>query len=144
MKALINGWNTSYNIDGNASGQPVVFIHGFPFSQQMWRSQVAELSRDYRVITYDVRGHGKSEVGDSQFTIEFFVDDLIALLDHLRIEKAVVIGLSMGGYIALRAIERHPERFSALGLCDTRSEADSDEGKVKRSANIKLVKTEGG
>jgi 3-oxoadipate enol-lactonase len=143
MKAIINGWSTDYNIYGKASGLPVVFIHGFPFSQEMWRSQVAELSGDHRVITYDVRGHGESEVGDGQYTIEFFVDDLIGLLDHLRIEKAVVIGLSMGGYIALRAIERNPERFRGLVLCDTRSEADTNEGKIKRAANIQSVRTDG-
>jgi 3-oxoadipate enol-lactonase len=143
VKALINGWNTSYTIDGNASGQPVVFIHGFPFSQEMWRPQVAPLSSDYRVITYDVRGHGESEVGDGQYTIEFFVDDLIALLDYLKIEKAVVVGLSMGGYIALRAIERNPEPFRGLVLCDSRSEADTNEGKIKRAASIQSVRTDG-
>jgi 3-oxoadipate enol-lactonase len=142
MKAIINGWSIDYNIYGKASGLPVVFIHGFPFSQEMWRSQVAELSGDYSVVTYDVRGHGESEVGDGQYTIEFFVDDLIGLLDHLRIEKAVVVGLSMGGYIALRAIERNPERFRGLVLCDTRSEADTNEGKIKRAGNIQSVKND--
>jgi 3-oxoadipate enol-lactonase len=143
MKAIINGWNIDYNIYGKASGLPVVFIHGFPFSQEMWRLQVAKFSGDCRVITYDVRGHGESEVGDGQYTIEFFVDDLIGVLDHLRIEKAVIVGLSMGGYIALRAIERNPERFKGLVLCDTRSEADTNEGKVKRAASIQSVRTDG-
>ncbi len=101
------------------------------------------LPNHFRAITYDVRGHGGSDVGDGQYTIEFFVDDLISLLDHLVIEKAVLCGLSMGGYIALRAYERHPERFKALVLCDTKSEADTNEGKIKRSATLKTVKTEG-
>jgi 3-oxoadipate enol-lactonase len=65
------------------------------------------------------------------------------LLDYLRIEKAVVVGLSMGGYIALRAIERNPERFKGLVLCDTRSEADTNEGKIKRATSIQSVKTDG-
>jgi 3-oxoadipate enol-lactonase len=143
MKAIINGWSTDYSVHGKAAGLPVVFIHGFPFSQEMWRSQVAELSGDYHLITYDVRGHGKSEIGQGQYTIEFFVDDLIGLLDHLRIEKAVIVGLSMGGYIALRAIERNPERFRGLVLCDTRSEADTNEGKIRRAANIQSVRTDG-
>jgi 3-oxoadipate enol-lactonase len=143
LKAVIKGWNTSYDTYGKASGLPVVFIHGFPFSQDMWKPQLAALSLDYWVVTYDVRGHGESEVGDGQYTVEFFVDDLLALLDHLKIEKAVVVGLSMGGYIALRAIERNPERFRALALCDTRSESDTDETKLKRATNIKLLKQEG-
>jgi 3-oxoadipate enol-lactonase len=143
MKAIINGRNIDYNIYGKASGLPVVFIHGFPFSQEMWRLQVAKFSGDCRVIAYDVRGHGESEVGDGQYTIEFFVDDLIGLLDHVQIEKAVVVGLSMGGYIALRAIERNPERLRGLVLCDTRSEADTNEGKIRRAANIQSVRTDG-
>lgn len=143
MRAKINGLEVAYNTAGNPSDLPVLFIHGFPFSQEMWKPQVTLLSQNYRVITYDVRGHGGSEVGDGQYSLEFFVDDLFRLLDHLKIEKAIVVGLSMGGYIALRAIERSPERFRALVLCDTRSEADTTEGKIKRAASIKLVKTEG-
>lgn len=143
MRAIINGWAISYNSYGAKSGLPVVFIHGFPFSQEMWKPQVAALSPQFLVVTYDVRGHGGTEVGDGQYTLEFFLDDFLGLLDHLRIEKAVAVGLSMGGYIALRAIERNPERFRALVLCDTRSEADTDETKLKRTSSIKLVKQEG-
>jgi 3-oxoadipate enol-lactonase len=109
----------------------------------MWKPQVEILSPNYRVITYDVRGHGESDVGDGQYLLEFFVDDFVGLLDYMHIEKAIVMGLSMGGYIALRVIERNPERFRALVLCDTRSEADTNEGKVKRATSIKTVKTQG-
>ena len=143
MKATINGWSIHYTTSGKLEGLPVVFIHGFPFSQEMWKPQVAAFSSEYRVVTYDIRGHGKSKVGDGQYTLELFVDDFFGILDHLNIERAVVVGLSMGGYIALRAIERNPEQFRALVLCDTKSEADTDEGKLKRAASIKLVKTEG-
>jgi pimeloyl-ACP methyl ester carboxylesterase len=109
----------------------------------MWNAQIQALSAEHRVIAYDLRGLGESDVGDGQYTIELFVDDLIALLDHLRIEKTIVCGISIGGYIALRALERHPERFSALVLCDTRSEADSDEAKIKRWAGLRLLKEKG-
>ncbi len=97
----------------------------------------------YRAVAYDARGHGQSDVGDAQYTIELHVDDLIALLDHLKIEKAVLVGLSMGGYIALRALERNPERVRAAVLCDTRSEADSNEARLKRAAGIANVKKNG-
>ncbi len=143
MKATVNNISINYSDRGNPSGTPVVFIHGFPFSQAMWNPQVDLLSKTYRVITYDVRGHGESDIGDGQYMIEFFVDDFIGLLDHRKINKAVVCGLSMGGYIALRAIERNPERFRALILCDTRSEADPSEGRLKRAASIKTVKAQG-
>jgi 3-oxoadipate enol-lactonase len=99
--------------------------------------------KNFRIITYDLRGHGQSDVGDGQYTIELFVDDLIALLDYLKIAKATICGFSMGGYIALRAIERNPDRFNGLVLCDTMSSADSNEAKIRRANSIKLVKKEG-
>lgn len=131
---------------GISTGIPVIFIHGFPFSHRMWTSQGGQteaLAGTHRIIAYDVRGHGESEVGDGHYSIEFFVDDLIALMNHLSVEKAILCGLSMGGYIALRAIERHPERVMGLILCDTRSEADPNEGKVKRSQAIKDLEENG-
>lgn len=143
MKIQLNGAAISYADRGLPQGTPVVFIHGFPFNHTMWDPQMRALPNHFRAITYDIRGHGQSDVGDGQYSIELFVDDFIGLLDHLVIRQAVVCGLSMGGYIALRAIERHPERFRGLILCDTRSEADSDEGKIKRSAAVKSVKKGG-
>lgn len=123
---------------------PVLLIHGFPFSSEMWKAQVAALQENgFYVIDYDLRGHGQSGIGDGQYTVELFVDDLIALLDYLEITKAVVCGFSMGGYVALRAIERNPERFGALILCDTTSSADSNEAKIKRAASIRLIKKDG-
>jgi 3-oxoadipate enol-lactonase len=109
----------------------------------MWQPQINLLKDNYRVIAPDLRGFGKSDAADGQYTLEFFVDDLLELLDHLKIQKSVVCGLSMGGYIVLRAVERNPERFRGLVLCDTRSEADSNEAKLKRAAAMKTVKQQG-
>ena len=146
MKASVNNSLLHYIDIGISTATPVVFIHGFPFSHKMWTfpgGQTEALASTHRVIAYDVRGHGDSEVGAGQYTIELFVDDLIGLLDHLSISKTVVVGLSMGGYIALRAVERNPDRFRALALCDTRSEADSNDAKIKRAVSIKAVKANG-
>ena len=143
MNATINGIDTYFVDAGNPAAQTVVLIHGFPFSLEMWSQQIELLKKDYRVIAYDVRGHGRSGVADGQYTLEFFVDDLVGLLDHLKIARAVLCGLSMGGYIALRAAERNPERLRALILCDTQSTADSNEGRLKRAASIKSIKTNG-
>jgi pimeloyl-ACP methyl ester carboxylesterase len=128
---------------GQRDRLPVLFVHGFPFSHKIWLNQIEVVSRDYYAIAYDVRGHGESYVGDGQFTVEGHVDDLFSLLDAMKLPRVVVIGLSMGGYIALRALEREPDRFLAAVLCDTRSEADSSDAKLKRHANILLVKREG-
>ncbi len=143
MKTPINKISVSYIEHGSSQGLPVVFIHGFPFNHKMWELQMCKLPNDIHAIAYDVRGHGSSDVGDGQFTIELFVDDLIALLDQFGIEKAVLCGLSMGGYIALRAIERHPNRIKGLILCDTKSETDTNEEKIKRTSSIKILKSAG-
>jgi 3-oxoadipate enol-lactonase len=146
MLAQINDIRLNFQDTGELnSTNTIVFVHGFPFSLEMWSGQIKVLSeiKDLRVITYDIRGHGKSEIGDGQYSIELFVDDLVALLDHLNVTKTILCGFSMGGYIALRAIERNPDRFNALVLCDTQSAADSNEGKIRRANSVKLVKREG-
>ena len=143
MHATINGGTINFVDTGKTGAMPVVFVHGFPFSQAMWREQVALAGASFRTVAYDVRGHGLSDIGDGQYTIEGHVDDLVGLLDLLRIAQAAVVGLSMGGYITLRALERNPERFRAAVLCDTRSDADSDETKLGRAASIAAIKKDG-
>jgi 3-oxoadipate enol-lactonase len=143
MKVDLNGVKIYFEDLGSRTGLPIVFIHGFPFSHEMWQPQIKALTDRFRVIGYDVRGHGESDVGDGQYMLEFFVDDLIGLLDHLKIGKAVLCGLSMGGYIALRAVERNPERVLGLVLADTQAKADSNEAKLRRAASMKAVKTNG-
>jgi len=133
-----------YYVDiGPRDAVAVTFVHAFPLNHRMWQSQIDVLKDRYRVIAPDLRGFGETGAGDGQYTLEFFVDDLIELLDHLKIQQTVACGLSMGGYIVLRAVERNPERFRALVLCDTRGEADSNEAKVKRADAIKIVKQQG-
>jgi 3-oxoadipate enol-lactonase len=109
----------------------------------MWKNQISAFSENYRVVAYDVRGHGKSEPGNDDFSIELFVKDLIFAMDTLQIDKAILCGLSMGGYIALNAIENYPERFNALVLCDTNCKADTPEGKEKRLKTIESIKLNG-
>ncbi len=143
MIAYLNQEPFHYFERGPASGLPVVLLHGFPFDHTMWKPQLEALGKNYRAVAYDLRGHGESYIGDGQFTIEGHVDDLIGMLDQLRITKCVIVGLSMGGYVTLRALERNPERFLAAVLCDTRSEADGNEGKLKRFAAVANVKKSG-
>ncbi len=146
MKITINNCLTRYIDVGSQTATPIIFIHGFPFSHKMWNfpgGQIDALSATNRVVAYDIRGHGESEVGSGHYSIELFVDDLFALMDHLNIPKAIICGLSMGGYIALRAVERNPERVLGLILCDTRSEADGNEAKIRRANGIKFIQTNG-
>ena len=144
MRALLNGCTIHYVVSGNASAPPVVFVHGFPFSHEMWQGQIeAVVAEGFRAVAYDVRGHGLTDVGDGQYTIESHVDDLFALLDHLKLVKPAIVGLSMGGYITLRALERDQGKFGVVVLCDTRSESDTDEGRVKRAVSARSVKQTG-
>jgi 3-oxoadipate enol-lactonase len=128
---------------GNPRNLPIILIHGMTFDHQMWNHQIQVLKDKYRVIAYDLRGHGLSTVGDGQYTYKMFTDDLIDLMDHLHIKQAVLCGLSMGGVIAIRAYEMNPDRIKALILCDTRSEADSNQTKYWREDSIELIKNKG-
>ncbi len=129
--------------EGNPSDKPIIFVHGFPYDHSMWDKQVEFFKQKYFCITYDIRGLGHSAAGNGQFTMEMFVDDLEVIITELKLDKPVLCGLSMGGYISLRALVRFEEKFSAVILCDTRSEADDNAGKLKRSGAIKRVSEEG-
>jgi pimeloyl-ACP methyl ester carboxylesterase len=129
--------------NGSPNNRAIIFIHGFPYDHLMWNHQVNEFMNDYYCIAYDVRGLGESPVGDGQYTMELFVDDLLEILDIYKLFHPVLCGLSMGGYIALRAMERFGEKFSGLILCDTKPQADTNEGKIKRALGIKMINEEG-
>lgn len=139
----INDLTVSYTDEGPDDAPVIIFIHGFPFNKTMWTNQISVFSEIYRVVAYDVRGHGKSETGAADFSIELFVKDLIIAMDTLQIDKAILCGLSMGGYIALNAIENYPERFDGLILCDTNCTADTQEVQEKRLNTIESIKQNG-
>lgn len=141
MKFQIN--NLSVITDGNSEAKPIVFIHGFPYDHTMWKKQINVLSNSYYCISYDIRGFGESTNFDGQHTLEIFVDDLEMIIDEMKLDKPVICGLSMGGYISLRALERFQNKLSASILCDTRSQADDNQGKLKRAAAIKRINSEG-
>ncbi len=143
MKITINDIAVNYSDEGEKGAPAVIFIHGFPFNRSMWNMQLKALKDSCRVISYDIRGHGTSDPGNEIFSIELFVKDLLALMDALKIKKAVLCGLSMGGYIALNAIENYPERFIALMLCDTTCIADTPEVKEKRMNAIESIRKNG-
>lgn len=131
-----------YTDTGNPQGSAVMFVHAFPLTEQMWEDQVTALKKDYRILTLDIRGFGQSELGHP-YTLESVVDDVISLLDHLKIQKSVLCGLSMGGYVALRTVQRNPDRFRALILADTKSEPDLDSSKLGRYKAIQAIEEKG-
>lgn len=138
----VNNFNLSYDDVGEGS-LPIIFLHGYPFDKTMWKGQLDFLKSSYRVIACDIRGFGKSTDEESTLSIDLFGNDLIQFMDNLNIDKAIVCGLSMGGYIALNVMERFPSHFEALILCDTQCIADTTEGKEKRYKIIEEIEADG-
>ena len=128
----INNLSVSYSDHGPDDAPAIIFIHGFPLNKSMWDMQVEALKENYRVIAYDIRGHGNSDPGIDEFFIELFVNDLLRLMEKLGIEKSILCGLSLGGYIALNAVLKYPDRFDGLILNDTQCIADTPEIKENR------------
>ena len=143
MDTVLNGVRIAYHDRGQRHGTALLLIHGFPLDHRMWAAQLAGLSADVRVIAPDLRGFGRSEVRPGPLTMEQHADDLAALLDHLAVERAVVAGLSMGGYIAFAFWRRHRERAQALVLLDTRAEPDSPQAQANRDASAIKVRQAG-
>ena len=143
IEITVNDLTVSYNDEGENGAPVIIFIHGFPFNKSMWDKQLKALKENYRVIAYDVRGHGNSDAGKGDFSIELFANDLLSFMDELKIDKAMLCGLSMGGYIALNAVEKYPDRFDALILSDTTCIADTPEVKEKRMKAIESIKKSG-
>ncbi len=140
--AEVNGARLHIRQEG--TGPVAMFVHGFPLDSSMWIEQLAELSDMRRCIAVDLRGFGRSSpVDGAPLSMEQHADDLAAVLDLVSEERADVIGLSMGGYVTMAFAERHPGRLRSLALIDTRSGADSDEGKAGRDAMAANLLEEG-
>jgi 3-oxoadipate enol-lactonase len=128
--------------DDAGEGRPVLFVHGFPHHRKLWAPQLRALAGHSRAIALDLPGFGESDMPE-KFSIDAWADGLARFLDAVEIERAVIAGLSMGGYIALAFWRLHRERVLALVLADTRAGADTEEGKAKRRETIELARREG-
>jgi len=119
--------------EDTGQGRPVLLIHGFPLCRRMWRPQIPALvAAGCRVIAPDLRGFGETPPERCPVRMETYADDLVALLDELGIEQAVVGGMSMGGYVLMSLLERHPQRVSAALFLVTRAAADDPAAKERR------------
>jgi 3-oxoadipate enol-lactonase len=134
--------DTEIAFDDIGSGLPVVFLHAFPLNRTMWDPQVTALVGECRCIPIDLRGFGDS-VASPPYTVDQYADDVIGVLDTLQIERAVIVGLSLGGYVAFALWRRHRARVRALLLADTRAGADTAEGIAKRRELIALAEAQG-
>jgi pimeloyl-ACP methyl ester carboxylesterase len=140
MIALCDGIEIGY--DDVGAGMPVAFVHGFPHNRTLWSPQVSALVDRARCIAPDLRGFGESS-HHGPFTIDQYADDVAMLLRSLGVERAVIAGLSMGGYVALALWRRHRSLVRGLVLAHTRAGSDTDEARGKRRALIDVARTRG-
>ncbi|MBU3680593.1 MAG: alpha/beta hydrolase [Flavobacterium sp.] len=132
--------NTPISYTDSGKGSALVLLHGFLENQGMWNELVAVYKQKYRVITLDLLGHGNSGCLGYVHSMEDQADVVHELLSQLRIRKAIVVGHSMGGYVALALAEAYPEIFKGLVLLNSTARADSAERKLNRDRAVKAVK----
>lgn len=143
-EAKIGGRRLSYE-DSGGEGTPILLLHGFPHGAALWESQFAGLGGRFRIIAPDLPGFGGSEPPPDPMSwrIQHYADAAFGLLDELGVEKAVVGGISMGGYVAFSMLRRRPERIQALVLVDTAPGADSEETRDVRTEQQKEAREKG-
>ncbi|TXT67121.1 MAG: 2-hydroxy-6-oxo-6-phenylhexa-2,4-dienoate hydrolase [Promethearchaeota archaeon] len=115
--ALINGTKICYEIKGE--GEPLILVHGFGADKEVWIAQFNPLTEHFKVIRFDNRGAGESERPDHPYTMEMFADDTAALMDHLNIQKAHILGWSLGGMIVQQFAVKYPEKINKIVLINT-------------------------
>lgn len=144
MYARVNNVRLFYRRRGEGQADSLLLVHGFPLDHRLWSAQLAGLSSGIDVIAPDLPGCGRSEVPRGPYTMEQQADSLVALLDTLRLDRVIVGGLSMGGYIAFAFWRRHAQRVRALILADTRAEPDSPVAQTRRDEAVARIQEQGG
>jgi len=144
-----DGRTISYlDVAGTAEATPsrsLVLLHAFPLAAEMWQPQLAAVPAGWRFIAPDLRGFGQSAAGDAAApaSIDDYAQDVVALLDSLGVDRAVVGGLSMGGYGAFAVLRQAPERVAGLVLADTRSEPDGETARASRDTMAAVLASGG-
>lgn len=142
MQATINGIRMNFEVSGKDSGQPVVLHHPLAANLTFWDELTAALAPRYRVVRLDARGHGQSEAPDGPYTFETLTKDVVALLDHLKIDRAHYLGLSMGGMVGQYLGLMYPDRFRDLILVSTSSRVPP-EGRALWDERIRMSREKG-
>lgn len=139
MEILFNNSRIHYTVEGKLKQYTIVLLHGFTESLDIWDDFSAELSVDYRVICIDLLGHGKSACISKAHSMELMADIVKAVFDKEAVHKCVMIGHSMGGYIALAFAEKYPDLIKGLGLFHSSAFPDTPEGKANRVKAIEAI-----
>jgi 3-oxoadipate enol-lactonase len=142
MRIDANGININYQIDGPEGAPWIMFSNSLITDLTMWDDQAAELSKSFRVLRYDQRGHGGTQATDGPYSFDLLVADVIALMDALAIKRAHFVGLSMGGMTALFLAQRHRDRFDRIIACDCGPNS-TPAGAQQWKERIELASTKG-
>lgn len=132
--------NISVNYTDSGKGTAIVLLHGFLENAKMWDAFVPELAQKYRVVTIDLLGHGKTQPLNYVQTMEDNADLVLSVLNELRIRKAILVGHSMGGYVALAFADLFPNIVKGIALVNSTAKPDSAERKINRDRAIVAVK----
>lgn len=127
----------SYRTAG--AGPCLLLLHPFPFDSRIWQGQVDVFAATHQVVLPDLRGFGRSRSLGPATSMEQMAQDVVALMDELKIERANILGLSMGGYAALSLLAQHPDRVERLILCDTRATGDTAEARQGRARQLAVL-----
>ncbi len=132
-------------LDEGTGDPALVFLHAFPLSGAMWEHQIATFAPRHRVIAPDLRGFGASEVPEERgaYSMDGWADDVAALVTSLGLERVVLVGLSLGGYVAFAFLRHHPHALAGLVLSDTRASADTPEVRARREEQQELIEAAG-
>lgn len=133
MKTKVNDIDLYYEIQGD--GEPIMLLHGLALDSSIWKEMVELYATQAQFILLDLRGHGQSETGEADGSMEQFADDVLGLIDELGFQKVTLAGHSMGGYIALAFAEKYPERLENLIMVTSNARADDDEKRKGRLAD---------
>jgi 3-oxoadipate enol-lactonase len=117
MRASVNGIEIEYQLDGPADAPVVMLSHSLATTMEMWKPQLPALSKDYRVLNYEMRGHARTSAPKGPYSFAMLAADVVALLDHLKIEKVAFVGLSIGGMIAQQLAIHHANRLRCAVVC---------------------------
>jgi pimeloyl-ACP methyl ester carboxylesterase len=141
MQVRSNDTDIVYHVQGD--GPPVVLLHPFPVNHRFWLPVAERLSPQYKLVMPDLRGMGDSAPGDGPATMTKHAEDVRRLCDDARIGKAVFVGVSIGGYLLFEFWRHFRERVTALGFCNSRAGADTDEGRKTRMETVKQIEERG-
>lgn len=141
-RVKVNGTILRARVEGKPGAPWVALIHSLGTNLDLWDAQAAALGGEYRVLRYDMRGHGKSETPPGPYTMDGLVDDLLGLLRHYGIKRAHVVGISLGALTALQVAIRKAPEIASIAICDSRADRPPEFTKAINDRNL-LIREKG-